>query len=224
MKRLPIRLSLVLASAVLAGLLATAAMAAFARERPASPVTGEAEYLGTALDGELAPDFWLADQRGQVQRLSDFRGRAVVLAFLDPLCTDSCPLTALHFRLANERLGERAGEVVFVAVNVNPNASVQMGTAKWGMQDLANWYFLTGPREVLQPVWQAYHVAAEAGAKPDKPGEQLHTPGVFVIDQSGRSRWYISVPAEAMPEGTVWLGPSLSDLLVTRLGEMLSSR
>jgi peroxiredoxin len=32
--------------------------------------------------GELAPDFELKDIRGQLVRLSDFRGRPVVLSFL----------------------------------------------------------------------------------------------------------------------------------------------
>jgi peroxiredoxin len=34
------------------------------------------------MPGELAPDFELYDVEGNRRRLSDFRGRAVVLAFL----------------------------------------------------------------------------------------------------------------------------------------------
>jgi len=36
----------------------------------------------TLEQGELAPDFELEDTRGQKIRLSDYRGRPVVLAFL----------------------------------------------------------------------------------------------------------------------------------------------
>jgi peroxiredoxin len=32
--------------------------------------------------GDLAPDFELEDVQGKLVRLSDFRGRAIVLAFL----------------------------------------------------------------------------------------------------------------------------------------------
>ena len=204
------------------GGLAAATMAATTRDRPPDGLKGETEYIGTELPGEQAPDFQLRDQHGGIQALSDLRGKAVVVAFLDPLCTDSCPLTALHFRLASERLDGRVEQVAFVAVNANPNASVEIATTKWGMQELSNWHFLTGPREALRPVWTAYHAAAEAGSKRDKPEEQLHTAGVFVIDQSGRSRWYISVPAGTTPEGAVWMGPALADLLVARLTELFS--
>lgn len=157
------------------------------------------------------------DQRGEVRALSAFRGKAVALAFLDPDCTDSCPLTALHYRLAAQKLGEGARSVAFVGVNVNPGASVAAGTEKWGMQGLDNWYFLTGTEEELQPVWDAYHIVARGGPKPDKPDEQLHTPGVFVIDQAGRQRWYVSIPFDA----GAWAGPPLSEVLANRLSELL---
>lgn len=212
------------AAAALAGAVAVAGMraAGSSASQPAAPARTD-EYLGTELEPHLAAEFWLADQRGEVLNLRDFRGKVVALAFLDPLCTDSCPLTAFHFRLANEALGDRTGQVAFLVVNVNPNASVVAGTAKWGMGSMENWYFLTAGREVLKPIWEAYHVAAEAGPKPDRPDEQLHTSGVFLIDQEGRERWYISVPFADAGEDTTWLGRPLSELLLLRMNELLEA-
>ena len=95
-------------------------------------------YEGTPLDGP-APDFRLVDQSGVSLALSDFRGQVVVLAFLDPKCTDSCPLTANEFRLTHRALGADAARVAFLAVNVNPTANsiveVAAATKKWGVQD-----------------------------------------------------------------------------------------
>lgn len=60
-------------------------------------------YEGTELSGE-APDFQLTDQNGSVVNLSDFRGKVVVLTFMDSKCQDTCPLTAAHFREAYRQL------------------------------------------------------------------------------------------------------------------------
>ena len=41
-----------------------------------------------------APGFTLTDQDGQVLPLSAVRGKVVVLEFMDPHCTDSCPIVS----------------------------------------------------------------------------------------------------------------------------------
>src|SRR5690625_622198 len=50
-----------------------------------------AEYEGSDLGGEPAPTFTLTSQTGAPVSLSDYRGRAVVLSFLDGHCDDICP-------------------------------------------------------------------------------------------------------------------------------------
>lgn len=55
------------------------------------------QYQGTELNG-VAQDFQLTDQNGIMARLSNFRGRVVVLTFMDSLCKDVCPLTAAQLR------------------------------------------------------------------------------------------------------------------------------
>jgi len=214
--------------AVLVAALATT-VAAFAaasagpmlRQRATTP--SDAGYLGTELGMEDAPNFRLMDQRGEAVRLSDSRGKAVALAFLDPQCTDVCPLTATQFRLAAQALGDRATDAVFIAINVNIQAAsladVQDATERWGNGEMPNWYFLTGSPPELRPVWDAYHVATEAGPKSDKPNEQMHTPGVFLIDQAGRRRWYVSIPFAHAATDT-WAGPPLDRVIETRFRQL----
>ncbi len=48
--------------------------------------------------GDLAPDFALPDQKGEVRRLSDFRGRWVVLYFYPKDNTPGCTKEACGFR------------------------------------------------------------------------------------------------------------------------------
>ena len=67
-----------------------------------------------------APGFTLTDQNGQILSLSSsFRGKVVVLEFMDPHCTDTCPIVSDEFVDAYHDLGRLAGSVVFAAVNVN---------------------------------------------------------------------------------------------------------
>ncbi|MCM8747970.1 SCO family protein [Thermomicrobiaceae bacterium CFH 74404] len=194
--------------------LALAPSRAIPGDEPADP-TGSQTYTGMALDGP-APDFQLVDQRGELVKLSDFRGRIVVLSFLDPYCDDVCPLTVLHLRRAQQALGEEADGAVFLAVNANPRATalhdVAEATRHWGLESMPNWYFLTGEEHELRAVWQAYWVEVSVGAD----GDATHTPGVFLVDPAGRLRHYLSTPFE----DERWSGPLLSELLVDHIRQL----
>ena len=155
-----------------------------------SPVfsKGTPPYEGTELTGE-APDFQLADQNGSAINLSDFRGKVVVLTFMDSKCKDTCPLTGAHFRKAYQQLKQdEASRVVFLGVNVNVEANavadVSETTHAWHMDEIPSWHFLTGSREDLERVWKDYGVAAI----PNSDGSITHTPGTFLIDPSGQQR------------------------------------
>jgi|GEM_PF-389923 len=189
--------------------------------RDSSPASA-ADYSGLALDGE-APRFTLTDQRGTSIGVEELQGRVVLLAFLDPKCTDICPLTALHFRDVHDALGTSASQVALLAVNVNPNqASVEAvaeASERWGVGDVASWHFLTGEAEELEAV-RATYGALGGVPKDGKAGEVAHTPGVWVIDQSGMQRWYVSIPDGPGAE-TLWDGPSLSEVLLGHVRELL---
>lgn len=188
--------------------------------RPTPPDSSGA-YEGTALDGPAA-DFRLVDQNGAPVALSDFRDRVVVLAFLDSQCQEVCPLTAVHLRAANQMLGDDATSVVFLGVNVNVEANevndVLATTQKWRLDEIPTWHFLTGSAEELQPIWAAYDILVLPASAEQE--ELVHTPGVYLIDQAGQRRWYVSTPFDEA--GTPqWTAP-LSELLVKHVRELLS--
>src|SRR5919106_4115698 len=96
-------------------------------------------YDGTELSGE-ALDFRLTDQNGSLVSLSDFRGKVVVLTFMDTKCQDTCPLTAAHFReVYRELTPEEVSQVVFLGVNVNVEEStvedVSEATHTWRLDE-----------------------------------------------------------------------------------------
>ena len=66
--------------------------------------------------GSEVPDFELPDEQGNLHRLSDYRGKLVVLEWTNP----DCPFVARHYAADTmERLAERFGAkgVVWLAVN-----------------------------------------------------------------------------------------------------------
>ncbi|HKY54493.1 MAG TPA: SCO family protein, partial [Anaerolineales bacterium] len=147
-------------------------------------------YEGTELTGE-ASDFQLTNQHGSVVRLSDFRGKVVVLTFMDAKCQDTCPLTAVHFREVYKQLDKNeADQVVFLGVNVNVEVSmvadVLETTQAWHLDEIPNWHFLTGSKDALAPIWKDYGVSA---IHSHDGSSIMHTPGTFLIDPSGQKRW-----------------------------------
>jgi len=178
-------------------------------------------YQGTELN-DLAPDFQLTDQNSSMISLSDFRGKVIVLTFMDSRCQDTCPLTAVHFREAYRQLDKNeADKVVFLGVNVNVEAStvtdVLETTRTWHLDEIPSWHFLTGSHDELEPVWKDYGVAAMHS--PDG-NSIMHTPGTFLIDPLGQERWYVSTVISG--EGNAELALPLSELLVKHIREILN--
>lgn len=177
-------------------------------------------YEGTELSGE-ASDFQLTDQNGSTLNLSDLRGKVVGLTFMDSKCTDTCPITAVHFREVYKQLDKtEADQVVFLGVNVNVEAStvkdVLETTQAWHLDEIPSWHFLTGSQEELAPIWKDYGVSATHSYEGNSI---MHTPGTFLIDRSGQQRWYVStlIPGE----GEVDLSLPLSQLLLKHIHELL---
>ena len=140
---------------------------------------------GTSLGGRAAPDIRLVNQFGQPMSLSQFRGKVVVLAFVDSECTTVCPLTTVSMVQARELLGAAGDQVQLLGVDANPAAtSVHDVMAYSQAHAMVNqWDFLTGSLAQLRAVWQAYHIYVQIQA-----GQIDHTPALYVIDQRGRER------------------------------------
>jgi cytochrome oxidase Cu insertion factor (SCO1/SenC/PrrC family) len=156
---------------------------------------GTSDAIAAAANGGVqtlssaAPGFTLMDQRGQQVSLSSLRGKIVVMAFIDPVCTTDCPIEAQQMRLASEQLGPNT---VMVAVDTNPLyrslASIQTFNDNEGLANSPSWYFLTGSLDQLKSVWSAYGVDVQL-----LPGGAMvaHTEPMYVIDRQGamRSTW-----------------------------------
>jgi len=140
---------------------------------------------GSSLGGQPAPEIRLENQFGQRMALSQFRGKAVILAFVDSQCTTVCPLTTVSMLEARQLLGAAGSRVQLLGVDANPRAtSVPDALTYSRAHAMVNqWDFLTGTLPQLQSVWRAYHIAVQI-----QQGAIDHTPALFVIDPQGRER------------------------------------
>ena len=136
-----------------------------------------AETLPTL--GRAPPFRDFRDQLGQPVNSAQFAGKLQVVTFLDPYCTNDCPLIALHLvALENDlRLAQLQQHVQLVAFNVDPWHTGPAQTAAfmreygWNPDD-TRWQFLSAaPAATRRVVRQGYHVdyaqvslAAEAAA------------------------------------------------------------
>ncbi len=164
---------------------------------PASISTPLANLMELSpVPNQSAPDFTLTDQKGQRFSLSNFRGHAVVLEFMDPHCTDICPIVSQEFLDAYHDLGTEASRVVFLAVNVNPYHLSVSAMATYSrahqLNTIPSWHFFTGSASALQVVWSEYGVSVQA---PNPDADIIHTANVFFIDTLGRER-YIATPMD----------------------------
>lgn len=144
---------------------------------------------GTPLSA-MAPDFTLTDQFGRRVSLHSFRGKVVLLAFNDPVCTTVCPLTTTAMVEAKAMLGAAGSDVQLLGVAANPTATGVKWVRSYSQaHELTHqWDFLTGSLSQLKRVWRAYGIQAQL-----LRGQIDHTPALYVINRQGRlSRLYMT--------------------------------
>jgi cytochrome oxidase Cu insertion factor (SCO1/SenC/PrrC family) len=140
---------------------------------------------GSSLGTQPAPDFRLTNQFGQAMSLGQFRGKIVILAFVDSECTTVCPLTTVSMVEARQLLGAAGQQVQLLGIDANPDATSTSDVMAYSrVHGMVNqWDFLTGSTASLRATWKAYHVYVQI-----EKGQIDHTPALFVIDQRGRER------------------------------------
>jgi cytochrome oxidase Cu insertion factor (SCO1/SenC/PrrC family) len=163
--------------------------------------------------GPPAPGFTLRDQQGRPTSLAQFRGKVVVLAFIDPECTQICPLTTKAMVEALKTLGPAASShVQLLGLDVNPMktkvADVASYTRTHNLQ--GRWRFLTGSPAQLKSVWKSYHVYVATAN-----GDVEHAAVVYLIDANGRERATFSTPMsyEAVGDQAQSLAQQIAHLL-----------
>ena len=174
---------------------------------PASVSTSLANLMGlTPVPAKAAPNFRLTDQYGHTLSLQSFRGRAVVIEFMDTHCTDICPIVSQEFIDAYRDLGSAASHVAFLAVNVNRYHASVSDVAKFSnehrLNSIPSWHFFTGSLADLRAVWKSYGIVVEA---PSPTDDVVHSSFIFFIAPDGKERFLANPTDDHNSKGIAYL-------------------
>ncbi len=135
--------------------------------------------------GDTAPDFELPDQDGQPRRLSDLRGRPVVLYFYPKADTPGCTTQACGLRDAAPQIGD----TVVVGISPDPPARQAKFDQKYGLG-----FSLLADED--HAVAEAYGVWGEKSMYGKKYMGIVRS--AFLVDEDGRiaEAWYKVAPKD----------------------------
>jgi len=136
-------------------------------------VSGPFPALAAPSVGQAAPDFMLKDTTGRSVRLSEFKGRHVVLEWVNP----SCPYVRKHYGSANMQGTQRevTGKgVVWLTIN-----STEDGSAEYlAPARLGQW--------MTEQKAAATHTLLDAEGTVGQAFGARTTPHLYIIDPQGR--------------------------------------
>ena len=153
--------------------------------------TKSASFRGTAY-GEpypTAPQIELIRSNGETFRLSDQKGKIILLFFGFTNCTDVCPTTLAELKLVMDDLGDKTKLIQVVFVSVDPKRDTPDKTQEYVEHFNKEFIGLSGPFDKLEAVWKNYGVFREEVQSDSAMGYSVnHTARVYLIDMDGNLR------------------------------------
>ena len=168
-----------IAAAVLCLVIAVTATAA----APATPTL----KAGVFDPPRLAPDFSLQGSDGRELKMSQHRGKVVLIAFGYSSCPAVCPTTLATFAEARRRLGPAAANVQVIYVTVDPERDNVAQLKKYLGNFDSTFIGGTGTPDQLAVVRKSYGITAEKVPSGDTYSYS-HSSFTYLIDRAGRIR------------------------------------
>ena len=151
-----------------------------------------------AIPTRPAPPFRLIDQRGRTVSIAGFRGKLVVLTFLDAARNWTVDREPTR-RPADEALGPLARSVEFVAIDTNPVFHFVGDVAAFTdstVERATNWHLVTGAPDTVQNVLSAYGISVAVPAV----GMVEHSEALYLLTPDGREAGYLEdAPLRSSP-------------------------
>lgn len=198
----------VVAGALVVGVSIGAAIAVL-RSSSTSPAVASLAVSGPPVTWpvgkKVAPGFTLRSESGTPISLKQFRGRPVIVTFIDPLCRNFCPLEAkvLGRVVAQIPVAQRPA-IVAVSTNhwADARKNLLLDKSKWSLP--SDWHWAVGPPAALAKVWKNYAIGVSVATKTIagiKVRRITHTEAAYVIDPSGYERALYLYPFRAADVG-----------------------
>jgi len=137
-----------------------------------------------------APQIELVRANGETFRLSDQKGKVVLLFFGYTSCPDVCPTTLAEMKRVLEELGNQSDSVQVVFVSVDPERDTPEAIQKYAEHFNPSFIGLSGSAEQLQPIWASYGMFRESVPVENSAVGYIvnHTARVVLIDPDGNMR------------------------------------
>ncbi len=138
----------------------------------------------------VAAPIELAQAKGEIFRLSDQRGKIVLLFFGYTSCPDVCPTTMGEMKQVVDALGKAGDSVQVVFISVDPEHDTSEKMQAYVDHFNKNFIGLSGSMDELQPIWDAYGIYREANQTDASAMGYIvdHTARVMLIDADGNLR------------------------------------
>ncbi|MFN3929778.1 MAG: SCO family protein, partial [Thermoflexus sp.] len=153
------------------------------------------------------PDVPLIDQEGNSFRLSQTRGKVVVLGMIYTHCPDICPMITARMKEIQQQVAAEglSDEVFFVTITFDPERDTPEVLRRYAQVrkvDFRNWVFLTGDPSTIRHLTDVLGIYTErvyvingtpTSGTPTASGTQTtyfinHTDRIFLVDRQGRVR------------------------------------
>jgi protein SCO1/2 len=165
-------------------LAATLALVTFASAQAAE---APALKAGVFDPPRAAPDFSLLGSNGRELKLSQYRGKVVVLGFGFTSCADVCPTTLGTLALARRELGAAAANLQVLYITVDPERDVPAQMKRYLAAFDPTFVGGTGSPEQLAAVRKDYGISAEKKVFGDSYS-YMHSSFTYLIDRNGKIR------------------------------------
>ena len=148
-------------------------------------------FRGT-LYGEPFPpaaEFELTKADGEVFRMSEQRGKIVLLFFGYTSCPDVCPTTLAEMTQVINELGDASQNVQVVFVSVDPKRDTPEKVQEYAARFNPTFIGLSGSQTELDPIWQSYSIFRTEVQTDSAMGYAVdHTARLNLIDAEGNLR------------------------------------
>ena len=131
-------------------------------------------------------DFSLTDHNGKRFRLSDQRGKVILLFFGYTSCTEACPLILGRINSVFKQLGSDRDKALAVFISVDPRRDTTGVLRDYVQYFSAHTVALTGKKEEIDAVVKQYGATYEIEESNSALGYHIgHTTDIYVVDQQG---------------------------------------
>jgi protein SCO1/2 len=150
-----------------------------------------ASFKGTSY-GEPYPkaaEIELTKSNGETFRLSDQKGKIVLLFFGYTACPDVCPTTLAELKQVMDKLGDKTRLIQVVFVSVDPERDTPDKIQEYVEHFNRQFVGLSGSSTDLQVIWDNYGVFREVVESESAFGYIInHTARTYLIDMDGNLR------------------------------------